>query len=83
MVSRMAPVRMTAFLMGGWYLSTSLGNKLSGVFGSKYYEWSHSTFFLINAAMCGAAALAVVAMLPWLKRQMGLTTVPTAKASKT
>jgi POT family proton-dependent oligopeptide transporter len=76
MVSKMAPVRMTAFLMGGWHLSTSMGNKLSGVFGEMYFTLPHTTFFLMNAGICVAAAAAIWAMLPWLRRQMGSADVP-------
>ena len=30
-VSKLSPVRITSLMMGGWFLSTSIGNKLSGV----------------------------------------------------
>ncbi len=33
LVSKLSPARLTAMMMGGWFLSTSIGNKLSGVLG--------------------------------------------------
>lgn len=33
LVSKISPPRLTALMMGGWFLSTSIGNKLSGVLG--------------------------------------------------
>jgi POT family proton-dependent oligopeptide transporter len=82
MVSKLAPARIRAFMMGGWFLSTAIGNKLSGVFGEVYHEWDHTFFFWVNAAAGGAAALAIFALLPWLRRQMADTppvVVPAAK----
>jgi POT family proton-dependent oligopeptide transporter len=71
LVNKMAPAKIRAFMMGGWFLSTAIGNKLSGVFGEVYHSWDHRTFFIVNAVACGAAAAATFALLPWLKRQMG------------
>jgi POT family proton-dependent oligopeptide transporter len=70
LISKMSPKRITSFMMGGWFLSTSMGNKLSGVMGEKYLEWSHTKFFVVNMALTGVAALAIFALLPWLRRQM-------------
>ncbi len=33
LVSKLSPPRLTALMMGGWFLSTSIGNKLSGILG--------------------------------------------------
>jgi POT family proton-dependent oligopeptide transporter len=32
--SKLAPPRLTALMMGGWFLSTSLGGKVAGVMAS-------------------------------------------------
>jgi POT family proton-dependent oligopeptide transporter len=32
MVTKLAPVKLTGFAMGGWFLSTGIGNNLSGIF---------------------------------------------------
>ncbi|MBS0577164.1 MAG: MFS transporter [Proteobacteria bacterium] len=34
MVTKLAPVRVVGLAMGGWFLSTSIGNSLSGLFAS-------------------------------------------------
>jgi POT family proton-dependent oligopeptide transporter len=34
MVTKLAPVRLVGFGMGGWFLSTGIGNNLSGLFAS-------------------------------------------------
>jgi POT family proton-dependent oligopeptide transporter len=70
MISKFSPRRLTGFMMGGWFVSTAIGNKLSGVFGEVYHKWDHTNFFLMNAGCAAVAALAIVALLPWLRRQM-------------
>lgn len=70
LVSKMSPANLRSFMMGGWFLSTAFGNKLSGVFGEVYTEWDHRTFWIVLAvsgAVCGAA---IFALLPWLNKQM-------------
>jgi proton-dependent oligopeptide transporter, POT family len=73
MVSKLAPRRLAGFLMGGWFLSTSIGNKLSGVLGEMYHTWDHTNFFIFNTVAAGAAAAIIFALLPWLRRQMSTT----------
>lgn len=82
LVSKMAPVKLRAFMMGGWFLSTAIGNKLSGVFGEMYHSIPHDQFFLINSAMTGVAALALFLLLPWLKRQMTETRSPDVSSTE-
>jgi POT family proton-dependent oligopeptide transporter len=35
MVSKLAPLRLVGFGMGGWFLSTGIGNALSGIFAGE------------------------------------------------
>ena len=70
LVSKLSPPHIRSFMMGGWFLSTSIGNKLSGVFGEVYHRWDHTVFFLVNTAAAIVAAAAILALLPWLRRQM-------------
>jgi proton-dependent oligopeptide transporter, POT family len=70
LVSKHAPKALTGFLMGGWFLSTSIGNKLSGVLGELYHSWDHTRFFLFNTITAIVAAGLIVAMLPWLRRHL-------------
>jgi proton-dependent oligopeptide transporter, POT family len=72
LVNRMAPRHISAFMMGGWFLAISVGNKLSGVFGELYNEMSDKrVFFALNALAVFVAAGVLFALLPWLKKQMG------------
>ena len=69
LVSKLSPPRLTSLMMGGWFLATSLGNKLSGVLASLWNMYSHkSVFFLINFTGAMFAALAIFVMLKWLRR---------------
>ncbi len=69
LVSKLSPPRLTALMMGGWFLATSIGNKLSGVLSSFWdgYE-DKANFFYVNFILLGAAALLMFAMLRWLNR---------------
>lgn len=68
LVSKVAPARLTSLLMGGWFLATSIGNKLSGVLASLWdvYE-NKANFFMVNFVACVIAGLAIFLMLKWLK----------------
>jgi POT family proton-dependent oligopeptide transporter len=69
LVSKVSPKRLTALMMGGWFLSTSIGNKLSGVLASLWdtYE-DKANFFWVNFALLMAATLIMFVMLRWLNR---------------
>jgi POT family proton-dependent oligopeptide transporter len=48
LVSKLAPSRLTALLMGGWFLSTSIGGKIAGVMTSFWDDFTDKkVFFLI------------------------------------
>ncbi|HTF03737.1 MAG TPA: peptide MFS transporter [Bacteroidia bacterium] len=69
LVSKLSPARLTALMMGGWFLSTSLGNKLSGILATMWdgYE-NKANFFLVNFVILGVAAAAIFLMMKWLNR---------------
>jgi len=69
LVSKLSPPRLTALMMGGWFLATSIGNKLSGVLSSLWdgYE-NKSNFFFVNFVLLGTAAILLFAMLRWLNK---------------
>ncbi|MBX2938883.1 MAG: peptide MFS transporter [Ferruginibacter sp.] len=71
LVSKLSPVRITSLMMGGWFLSTSIGNKLSGVLSSLWdgYE-NKANFFWINFGLLLLATGIMVAMLKWLNKIM-------------
>ncbi|MFT3885129.1 MAG: peptide MFS transporter [Flavobacteriales bacterium] len=69
LVSKVSPKRLTALMMGGWFLSTSIGNKLSGVLGSLWDTYADKAdFFWVNFALLMTATLIMFAMLRWLNR---------------
>jgi proton-dependent oligopeptide transporter, POT family len=69
LVSKLSPKRLTALMMGGWFLATSIGNKLSGVLSSLWdgYEMK-ANFFLVNFVLLGAAAVLMFFLLRWLNK---------------
>jgi POT family proton-dependent oligopeptide transporter len=69
LVSKLAPQRITALLMGGWFLATSIGNKLSGVIAGLWDSIAiKQYFFLINFAGAMVGAIAIFLMVTWLRR---------------
>jgi POT family proton-dependent oligopeptide transporter len=71
LVSKLSPVRITSLMMGGWFLSTSIGNKLSGVLATMWDDYDNKTnYFLLNFVLLLFAAIMCFAMLKWLNRIM-------------
>lgn len=69
LVSKLAPKRIAALMMGGWFLSTAIGNKLSGVLSGMWDLFDKkSYFFLTNALLTFAAFLVIFFILKWLRR---------------
>ena len=68
LVSKLSPVRLTALMMGGWFLSTSIGGKLSGVLAGMWdgYE-NKANFFYTNIGLSLAAGVILFLMVPWLR----------------
>jgi len=56
LVSKLAPARLTALMMGGWFLSTSIGGKIAGVMTSFWDDFTDKKMFfliLVIAAFIG------------------------------
>ncbi len=71
LVSKLAPTRLTALMMGGWFLATAIGNKMAGIVGGLWERVdSLETIFWINALSAFAAAGAIALMVPWIRRVM-------------
>jgi POT family proton-dependent oligopeptide transporter len=69
LVSKLSPTRITSLMMGGWFLATSIGNKLSGVIASIWDTIGQKEyFFLINFAGAMVGAIAILLMVKWLRR---------------
>lgn len=70
LVSKLSPKRVTALMMGGWFLATSIGNKLSGVMAGLWEKIPLEGIFWINCVSALGAALAIAALTPWIRRVM-------------
>jgi POT family proton-dependent oligopeptide transporter len=70
MVTKLAPVRLVSLLMGIWFLSTAIANKLAGVVGSQAESAGEFTVFLGIVLATGAAGLVLAALSPVLVRMM-------------
>jgi POT family proton-dependent oligopeptide transporter len=70
-VSKLSPTNITSLMMGGWFLSTSIGNKLSGVLASMWDTYEDKTdFFWINFSLLMFATLLMFALLKQLNKVM-------------
>ena len=47
LVSKLAPARTTALMMGGWFLSTSLGGKAAGILASYWDAFTDKSIFFL------------------------------------
>lgn len=67
LVSKLSPVRITSLMMGGWFVSTSIGNKLSGVLATLWDTYSDkSNFFWVNFGLLVGSAIIGFILLKWL-----------------
>ncbi|MEN9497483.1 MAG: hypothetical protein RL750_382 [Bacteroidota bacterium] len=71
LVSKLSPPRLTSLMMGGWFLSVSIGNKLSGILSGLWEQYpDKSDFFLTNFFIVIVPAIALFLLLKWLNRVM-------------
>jgi len=69
-VTKLSPARFASLLMGTWFLSSFVANLAGGIFAGQYDTMSPDTFFGILAVTAGIAAVALLALVPLLKRWM-------------
>ncbi|SKB70742.1 proton-dependent oligopeptide transporter, POT family [Soonwooa buanensis] len=70
-VSKLSPARLTALMMGGFFLANSVGNKLSGILASTWYNYENkANYFLVNFALLIFATLLGLSMLKRLNKIM-------------
>ncbi len=71
LVSKLSPPRITALMMGGFFLAISVGNKLSGMLSSLWEKIPEKqNFFYLNFGLVMAAAIILILMLKWLNSVM-------------
>ena len=70
-VSKLSPKNITALMMGGWFLATSIGNKLSGVLASMWDQYDDkSNFFWINFGLLLFATILMFTLVKNLNKVM-------------
>ncbi len=69
LVSKVAPVSKRGLLMGGWFVATAIGNKLTQI-GVFWDIWLQSSFFLVLACMALVMAVVLFSILKPLKKAM-------------
>jgi POT family proton-dependent oligopeptide transporter len=69
LVSKVAPIRMRGLLMGGWFVATAIGNKLTMI-GIYWDRWFQSNFFAFLGGCALIMAVVLVLLLKPLKKAM-------------
>jgi len=66
LVSKVAPRRFTALMMGGWFITISLGGKISGILAGFWDQFDNkAVFFTISVV---AAVVAGISLFPLTKK---------------
>ncbi len=66
LTSKVAPRRLTALMMGGWFITTSLGGKISGILAGFWDKFDNKAIFFAISAI--AAIIACFLLLPLTNR---------------
>ena len=69
LVAKVAPPRHLGIMMGGWFIATAIGNKLT-VIGVLWTEWLHSSFWILLSGLAFAMAIVLLLLLRPLKKAM-------------
>jgi proton-dependent oligopeptide transporter, POT family len=69
LVSKVAPIRMRGLMMGGWFVATAIGNKLTMI-GIYWSIWYQSKFFIVLGCMALVMAVVLAILLKPLKKAM-------------
>jgi POT family proton-dependent oligopeptide transporter len=70
LVTKVSPARIVSMMMGMWFISSFLGNLLSGYIGVYYTRWPKDLFFLFLLALGVGAGLAIWAFNGPLSKAM-------------
>ncbi len=69
LVSKVAPIRLRGVMMGGWFMATAIGNKLTQI-GVLWNDWRHSSFWLLLSCLAAIMAVVLLFLLRPLKKAM-------------
>ncbi|NNK89226.1 MAG: MFS transporter, partial [Saprospiraceae bacterium] len=67
-ITKLAPERWMAFMMGAYFASTGLGNKVAGLIGESASDLGEFTIFTGIAIFCTIFGILVILLLKPLKR---------------
>lgn len=70
-VTKLAPPRIVGAMMGLWFLSIAVGNKLAGMAGGLFETLPLPKLFSAVATVTFVAALILLLITPWLRKLMG------------
>jgi POT family proton-dependent oligopeptide transporter len=70
LVTKVSPARMVSLLMGMWFISSFLGNFLSGAIGILYTRWSKDAFFALLTVLGIGIGLVMLAVRRPLRTAM-------------
>ena len=70
-MTKLAPARIAGFMMGVWFLATSVGDFISGRLASFYSSFSLPVLFLVVAGFAIAVGLVMALLVKPMKRLMG------------
>ncbi len=73
-LTKLAPANFVGLVMGIWFLAASLGNKLAGVLAGEFTATDApalAAFFGKQALWVGVAAVALLLLVPWVRKLMG------------
>jgi len=79
LVSKVAPRRFTALMMGGWFITTSLGGKISGILAGFWDQFDNKAIFFGISVV--AAIVAGLLIFPLTKKLAKVVDEATAQTS--
>ncbi|MCS6991920.1 MAG: peptide MFS transporter [Chitinophagales bacterium] len=69
MVSKLSPRRITAFMMGGWFLVNSIAGKISGLMATFWDSFTDKKdYFLILLVAALISAAVMMTMVKWIRQ---------------
>ncbi len=69
LVSKVAPIHLRGLMMGGWFVATAIGNKLTMI-GIYWSIWYQSSFFIVLGTMALVMSVVLFLLLKPLKKAM-------------
>jgi POT family proton-dependent oligopeptide transporter len=69
--TKLAPARVAGFMMGVWFLSTSIGDYIGGRMASLYESWTLPSLFGAVAVFCIVLGVALALFVKPMKKLMG------------